>query len=248
MPRATSCGKTAFAARTLLHESRVRKKLPYLLFVRIPFWTVVTSILLVTAFRWIPVRSTPLMLKRSLQNKETRIQRKWVPLEEISPDLIQAVIASEDNRFAQHHGFDREELEKMWADHKENGKRIRGCSTISQQVAKNVFTFGTHTWVRKATEAYWTVLIETVWGKRRIMEVYLNIAETGPALFGVEASAERYYGKKARDIDRKQACSIAASLPAPVERAPDRNTPFLRRRRAQIHALIPKLTYPDWAK
>lgn len=188
------------------------------------------------------------MLKRSIQHKEARILRKWVPLEAVSPALIQAVIASEDNRFAEHHGFDRKELEKMWAAHKEQGKKIRGCSTISQQVAKNVFTFGSNTWVRKAIEAYWTVLIETIWGKRRIMEVYLNIAETGPDLFGVEMAAQHYYGKKARDIDRKQACSIATSLPSPIDRGPDRNTGFLRKRRAQIYALIPKLNYPDWAQ
>ena len=226
----------------------MKKKRPaFLLFVRIPFWTVITSILLVTALRWIPVRHTPLMLVRSIQHKEARIQRKWVPLEAVSPALIQAIIASEDNRFAEHHGFDRKELEKMWAAHKESGKKIRGCSTISQQVAKNVFTFGSPTWVRKAAEAYWTVLIETIWGKRRIMEVYLNIAETGPNLFGVEMAAKHYYGKKARDIDRKQACAIAASLPSPLDRTPDRNTSFLRKRRAQIYALIPKLNYPDWA-
>ena len=211
------------------------------------FWAVTASIILVTVLKWVPVRYTPFMLKRSIQDKSIRTQQKWVPLTSISPDLIQAVIAAEDNRFAEHHGFDRKELEKMWTDHKEKGKKIRGCSTISQQVAKNVFTFGTHTWVRKAAEAYWTVLIESIWGKRRIMEVYLNVAETGPGLYGMEAAANHYYGVKAEDIGRKQACALAASLPAPRERNPHRPTESLRKRQTQIHSLMTTLKYPRWA-
>ena len=212
------------------------------------FWAVAISILLVTVLKWVPVRYTPLMLKRTIQDREVRTQQRWVPIEEVSPALIQAVIASEDNRFAAHKGFDRKELEKMWADHKEKGKRIRGCSTISQQVAKNVFTFGSQTWARKAIEAYWTVLIEKIWGKRRIMEVYMNVAETGPGLYGMEAAAWHYFGKSAGDIDRKQACALAACLPAPLDWAPDRPTGYTRKRQRQIYALIPKLRYPDWAQ
>lgn len=225
----------------------MKKRLAYRLFVRIPFWTVVISILLVAAFCWIPVRFTPLMLKRSVQNKEVRTHQKWVSLDDISPALIQAVIASEDNRFCEHKGFDWKEIEKMLSDHKEKGKRIRGCSTISMQVAKNVFTFGSRTWVRKGLEAWWTFLIEKIWGKRRIMEVYLNVAETGPGLYGMEAAAMHYYGVHAKDLDRKQACALAACLPAPLERNPEKSTPALRKRQSQIYALIPKLTYPDWA-
>ena len=135
----------------------------------------------------------------------------------------------------------------MYAQHQEKGKKIRGCSTISQQVAKNVFTFGTRTWVRKAAEVYWTFLIEKIWGKQRIMEVYLNVAETGKGLYGVEAASNHYYGLKAKDIDKRQACAIAASLPDPWDRSPDKNTSFLRKRRAQIYTLISTLKYPDWA-
>ena len=224
------------------------RKRAYRIILRTLFWVIAASILLVTALKWVPVWYTPLMLRRSIQQKEVRTQQRWVPLDKVSTELVKAVIASEDNRFAEHKGFDRVELEKMWADHKEKGKRIRGCSTISQQVAKNVFTFGTQTWARKAAEAYWTVLIEKIWGKRRIMEVYLNVAETGPGLYGVEAAAEHYYGRKARDIDRKQACAIAACLPAPLDRAPDRPTAYLKKRQSQIYALIPKLKYPDWVE
>ena len=226
----------------------MKKRLAYRLFVRIPFWTVVVSILLVTAFRWIPVRYTPLMLKRSIQNKEVPTRQEWVPLENVSPALIQAVIASEDNRFCQHKGFDWTEMEKMMDDHKEKGKKIRGCSTISQQTAKNVFTFGSRTWLRKGLEVYWTFLIEKIWGKRRIMEVYLNVAETGPGLYGMEAAAMNYYGLHAKELDRKQACALAACLPAPLDRSPIQARGHVRKRQAQIYALIPTLKYPDWAK
>ena len=225
----------------------MKKRLAYRLFVRIPFWTVVISILLVTAFRWLPVRFTPLMLKRSLQNKEIHTNQKWVSLDSVSPALIQAVIASEDNRFCEHKGFDWTEINKMLSDHREKGRKIRGCSTISMQVAKNVFTFGSRTWVRKGLEAWWTFLIEKIWGKRRIMEVYLNVAETGPGLYGMEAAAMHYYGVHAKDLDRKQACALAACLPAPLKRSPIRSSDYLRKRQAQIYALIPKLAYPDWA-
>ena len=210
-------------------------------------WAVIGSILLVTVLKWVPVRFTPLMLKRSIQNKEVHARQKWVSLDKVSPVLIQAVIASEDNRFCEHKGFDWKEIRKMWADHKDRGRKLRGCSTISQQVAKNVFTFGTRTWVRKAAEVYWTFLIERIWGKRRIMEVYLNVAETGPGLYGVEAAANQYFGRKAKEIDKKQACAIAASLPAPLDRNPGQTTSSLRKRQNQIYNLIPKLTYPDWA-
>lgn len=225
------------------------KRIKYWLFVRIPFWTVLLSLLLVTLLKWVPVRYTPLMLKRSVQHmkdKEFRTQQRWVLLESVSPEIIKAVIASEDNRFGEHHGFDWVEMDKMMDDHREKGKRIRGCSTISQQTAKNVFTFGTGTWARKAVESYWTVLIEKIWGKRRIMEVYLNVVETGPGLYGMEAAARQYYGIHAANIDRKQACAIAACLPAPLERTPLNPTPYLRMRQTQINSLIPKLTYPDW--
>ena len=119
--------------------------------------------------------------------------------------------------------------------------------TISQQVAKNVFTFGSRTWARKALESYWTVLIEKIWGKRRIMEVYLNVAETGPGLYGMEAAARHYYGIPAREVDRKQACTLAACLPDPRGRSPLNPSGFVRKRQAQVYALMPKLTYPEWA-
>ena len=134
----------------------------------------------------------------------------------------------------------------MWKAHAEKGKKIRGCSTISQQTAKNVFTWGTQTWVRKGFEWYWTFLIEKIWGKQRIMEVYLNVAETGRGLYGVESAAREYYGCHAADLTRSQAVSIAVCLPNPLRYNPTAPTPYLRTRQNQIRALIPKVSYPDW--
>ena len=139
-------------------------------------------------------------------------------------------------------------MRKMWKEHTEKGKKIRGCSTISQQTAKNVFTWGTQTWVRKAFEWYWTFLIETIWGKERIMEVYLNVAETGKGLYGVEAAAREFYGCQASELSRSQAVSIAVCLPSPLKYSPARPTGYLRKRQAQIRALIPKVAFPEWVK
>ena len=175
-----------------------KKSLAYRLFVRLPFWAIAISVALVTLLKWVPVWYTPVMLKHSVQYRKVEdyhTRQKWVPIEQMSPALIQAVIASEDNLFCEHKGFDWQEMKKMYAQHQEKGKKIRGCSTISQQVAKNVFTFGSRTWVRKAAEVYWTFLIEKIWGKQRIMEVYLNVAETGKGLYGVEAASIHYYGR-----------------------------------------------------
>lgn len=166
---------------------------------------------------------TPLMLKRTVQNigeKDYKNTRTWVDLEDISPVMVRAVMASEDGRFMEHWGFDLKELIKMKKEHKSKGKKIRGCSTISQQVAKNCFTFCGHNWWRKGFETYYTVLIELFWSKERIMEVYLNIAETGKGVFGVEAAAQKYFGRSAAKLNTHQAVSIACVLPNPLKRNP----------------------------
>ena len=163
------------------------------------------------------------MLKRSIQNIEQRgykNTRTWVDIESISPVMVRAVMASEDGRFMEHWGFDIKELIKMKNEHKNKGKKIRGCSTISQQVAKNCFTFCGHSWWRKGFEAYYTILIELFWSKERIMEVYLNVAETGKGVFGVEAAARRYFDKSAAKLNTHQAVSIACVLPNPLNRNP----------------------------
>lgn len=177
----------------------------------------------VLLYRWVPVKWTPLMLKRSIQNieqKDYRNARTWVDIDEISPVMVRAVLASEDGRFMEHWGFDLKELYKMNKEHQSKGKKIRGCSTISQQVAKNCFTFCGRSWWRKGFEAYYTILIELLWSKERIMEVYLNVAETGKGLFGVEAASRKYFDRSASKLNTHQAVSIACVLPNPYVRNP----------------------------
>jgi monofunctional biosynthetic peptidoglycan transglycosylase len=174
-------------------------------------------------YKWVPVKWTPLMLKRTIENvgnKDYRNKQVWTDIEEISPKMIQAVLASEDGRFLEHHGFDFKELKKMKRDHDYYGKKIRGCSTISQQVAKNCFTFCGHSWWRKGFETYYTLLIELLWSKERIMEVYLNIAEMGKGVFGVEAAAQNFFDRSAAKLNTHQAVCIACVLPNPLVRSP----------------------------
>ena len=225
------------------------RSLPYWIFVRIPLWFIAISLGIVLVFKWVPVTFTPLMVTQSIKYRSDdsfKLKKKWVPLKKISPEMVKAVVASEDNRFFTHHGFDWEEIRKMWKEHNERGKKIRGCSTISQQTAKNVFTFGSQTGLRKIYEAWWTFLIEKIWGKARIMEVYLNVAETGKGVFGAEAAAREYWSTSAATLSRSQACAVAASLPSPLKRNPSSGSGYARKRAGDIQALIPKIAYPDW--
>ena len=181
------------------------------------------SVAWVLLYKWVPVKWTPLMLKRSVQNSKVedyRNQRTWVDIEDVAPVMVRAILASEDGRFMEHSGFDLQELRKMKHDHKTKGKKIRGCSTVSQQVAKNCFTFCGRSWWRKGFEAYYTFLVELLWSKERIMEVYLNIAEMGPGVFGVEAAAQKYFKRSAAKLTTHQAVSIACVLPNPLKRNP----------------------------
>ena len=199
------------------------KRLSRFLLVKVPVGFLVISLSWVLLYKVVPVTWTPLMLKRSIENidlKGYRNHRTWVDLDEIAPVMVRAVIASEDSRFMEHWGFDFQELVKMKDDHKKKGKKIRGCSTISQQVAKNCFTFCGHSWWRKGFETYYTLLIEFLWSKERIMEVYLNVAETGNGVFGVEEAAMRNFDRHASKLTTHQAVSIACVLPNPVVRSP----------------------------
>ena len=163
------------------------------------------------------------MLKRTIEfagEKDYSNIQEWVELDEISPLLVNTVILAEDQRFYSHNGFDVVELKRMKEDHALRKKELRGCSTISQQVAKNCFTFGSRTWTRKAIEAYYTVLIEFIWGKERILEVYMNIAETGKGLYGVEAACRRYFKCTAEELYLDDAVALACVLPKPLARTP----------------------------
>ena len=163
------------------------------------------------------------MLVRTMENRETEgyvNKQNWVSLENVSPIIIEAILMAEDQRFFYHSGFDWIELAKMKGEHDKFGKPVRGCSTISQQVAKNCFTFGSRTWARKAIEAYYTVLLETVWGKERILEVYMNVIETGRGLFGVEAACQHFFGCPASEVSLSDAAALACVLPKPLTRTP----------------------------
>lgn len=198
-------------------------------------WFVAVSLFLVLLFRFVPVPITATMLFDG--NGATR---DWESLSNISPNLVRAVIAAEDGKFCQHSGFDTEAIEKALERNKKGG-RLRGGSTISQQTAKNVFLWQGTGWtryLRKVPEAWFTFLIETIWGKPRIIEVYLNVAETGIGTYGAEAGAQRYYNKSAANLSRAEAARIAAILPLPKKRAVNGAGGFTRRYGNTIAARI----------
>lgn len=225
------------------------KKFLTVFLVYIPGVFVAGSIILVTLLKWVPITVTPLMIIRKLQNVENTkgtVGHKWTPIEDISEDLIKAVIVAEDQKFLWHNGFDFEEFTRMKQSHKSDNTLLRGCSTISQQTAKNCFTFCTHTWLRKAIEAYYTVLIEKIWGKKRIMEVYLNVAEMGPGIYGIEAAARYYYHRHAADLTLADASSLACCLPNPLQRNPDWANRYLSKKRSDIATAAATTLLPPW--
>lgn len=178
---------------------------------RIILGFIVVSFLWVLALKWINPGSTLLMISRG---NEKPIQKEWMPLDNISKNMQLAVICGEDQNYCQHWGFDIKAI-KAAAEHNLKGGKKRGASTISQQTAKNVFLWEGRSWIRKGLEVWFTTLIELVWGKERIMEVYLNVIETGDGLFGVEAAAQSYYGKPAAKLSKNEAAHIAGLLPCP---------------------------------
>lgn len=172
------------------------------------------SLLIVIIYGWVPVPFTPLMGIRYLENPDEEIQHDWVAMDEISNNLKIAVIASEDQNFPIHNGFDIKAIEKA-IENNNKGKRVRGASTISQQTAKNVFLWPNRSWVRKGFEVYFTFLIETFWSKERILEVYLNSIEMGKGIYGAEAASRAWFKKSARELSPYEAAAIAAILPNP---------------------------------
>ena len=181
----------------------------------------------------IPPPATILMLQRLAAGDG--MDYRWRSLNSISPNLVYAAIAAEDARFCEHRGFDMEAIQKAM-DHNEDGGRVRGGSTISQQTAKNVFLWPQRSWIRKGLEAGYTVLIETIWGKRRVMEVYLNVAEMGPGVYGAEAGARHWFGVSAADLTPQQAARLAAILPSPRRYKAAPPGPYVRRRANRIQA------------
>ena len=215
---------------------------------RLCAWFLVLSVLLVIIFRFVPVTFTPLMAVRALENirndKELEFSHDWVSIENISPNMQKAVIASEDATFLSHHGFDFSAMQKAYKNN-EKGRRIKGGSTITQQTAKNVFLWQGRSYVRKAFEAYFTVLIELFWPKERIMEVYLNSIEMGNNVYGVEAAAHHWYQVQAYQLTKQQAAGIAAILPNPRKFKAKNSSGFIERRKGRIakHMKYVKLDY-----
>lgn len=198
-------------------------------------WAFVTlfygSLLLVLAYRVLPPPDTWTMLERRLSGES--INRPWTPLSGISPHLVRSVIAGEDSRFCRHDGLDFEAIDKALDHNRRSGKR-RGASTISQQTAKNAFLWNGGGWFRKGAEAWFTLAMEATWPKRRIMEVYLNIAEWGDGNFGAEAAARARFGKSAADLTREEAALLAAVLPSPNKWRVDPPGPYVKRRAATL--------------
>ncbi len=196
---------------------------------------ITSSTLSVLLFKYVPVPLSPLMLIRCYQQvkngQQLKLKHEWVPIDSISPDLPLAVWSSEDQNFLKHNGFDIDAIKQAMS---ERDRRIRGGSTISQQTAKNVFLWPTSSWTRKCLEAYFTILIEIIWDKQRIMEVYLNTIEMGDGIYGAEAVAVEHFGIHATHLTRNQCALIAATLPNPIKFDSSNPSSYMYKRQSWI--------------
>ena len=210
------------------------RRLPFIA-LRFFLYFIVISVVWVFILRFLPVWITPFMISRKIEafraDEETKIYSDWEPYENISKEAALAVVASEDQNFPNHWGFDFDEIYDAMT---EKRKRVRGASTISQQVAKNVFLWHGRSFIRKGLEAYFTILIEIIWDKERILEVYLNVAEMGKMTFGVEAASLRFYKKSAKSLTRSEAARIAAVLPNPLRFSIKNPSAYVMKRSSQI--------------
>lgn len=214
--------------------SRTRDSLPARIFaitIYTLFFLTITPIFLAILFRFVPIPVTPLMVVRLFEGHG--IHKTWKPLNEIAPALRQSVVAAEDNLFCVHNGFDWKALNKA-IDQWQEGNASKGGSTISQQTAKNVFLLPTRSVLRKVAEMPLTVLIENLWPKQRILEVYLNVAEWAPGVYGAEAAARHHFKTSARKLTRQQAAQLAAILPRPLHWSAAKPGPYVRQRSNQI--------------
>ncbi|MGZ9676982.1 monofunctional biosynthetic peptidoglycan transglycosylase [Flavobacterium sp. GNP001] len=214
-------------------------------------WFFGISIFFVVLYKFVPVYFTPLMVIRAIENKfsdkEVYFSHDWEPIENLSMNLQKAVIASEDGTFLKHNGFDFVAMQKAYKSN-ERGRRIKGGSTISQQTAKNVFLWQGRSYLRKGLEAYFTVLIELIWGKERIMEVYLNSIEMGNGVYGAQAAAEHWYRKGASSLTPKQAAGIAAILPNPRKYSATSSSSYINNRKTKIVRIMRSVGKIDYAK
>ncbi|MGD9613905.1 MAG: monofunctional biosynthetic peptidoglycan transglycosylase [Alphaproteobacteria bacterium] len=195
------------------------------------------SVAAVVLYRVLPPPATPLMLLRAVQGYG--MTKTWRPLEEISPHLVRAVIAGEDARFCRHYGFDWDAIEAAWERYQRGRGRLLGASTISMQTAKNLFLWPGRDWLRKGLEVWFTALIELSWSKRRIVEIYLNIVELGPGIYGAEAAARHHFDKPAAALNAREAARLTAVLPDPLDRSVRNPGPAARRHAAFVLREMP---------
>lgn len=217
-------------------------------FFKLPLIFFGVTFLWILILKWAPVYVTPLMVIRSFQNigdDTFHTYKTWKPISKISNNMALAVMASEDNKFLTHSGFDWEAIDKV-IDMNKRSKRLRGASTISQQTAKNVFLFPSRTWLRKGLEVYFTFGIEIAWSKKRIMEVYLNVVEMGRGIYGAEAAANRLFNKSASKLSAREASLIAAVLPRPLKRKANNPSAYVSGRASQIQTLMYYMETPYW--
>lgn len=220
----------------------LRKIFRWIIGIFLVLW--VLSIVAVVAYRFVPVYITPLMVSRAVSQLWTgeRVvwEHDWVSLDRISPNLVRAVVASEDNLFPEHSGFDVQQIRKAMEE-ADRGKRQRGASTISQQTVKNVFLWSSHSYIRKGLEAYFTLLAEWIWGKERIMEIYLNSIEMGKGIYGAQAVARLHFSKTAEKLTASESALIAATLPNPRRFNSAKPSVYILRRQAAILDLMNKI-------
>lgn len=216
---------------------------------KIIFWFFIITIGVVVLFRFVPVPVTPLMLIRVVEQaregRPLRLEKDWVAWDEIAPSMARAAVAAEDQRFLEHYGLDFEAIKEAREYNKTHEKK-RGASTISQQMAKNVFLWPDRSWLRKGFEVYFTLLTELLWPKQRIMHVYLNVVEFGEGLYGVEAAAQHYFQKPASALNPAQAALLASVLPNPRKWSAASPGPYVRGRQMWVLAQMANIGKLDW--
>lgn len=221
------------------------------IFLWLPLWFLLVTTGQVLLLRWIPPLGSAFMLGRQVdawraRDFAFRVDYRWRPAARISPQLPIALVAAEDQTFPLHHGFDFKAIDKALA-HNRRARRVRGASTISQQLAKNLFLWRGRSWLRKGLEAWYTVLLETLWPKSRILEVYANVVEFGDGVYGAEAAAQRYFHEPASALSAAESARLAAVLPSPRRYSATRPGPFVQRRAAWIQRQVRRLGGPGYA-
>jgi monofunctional biosynthetic peptidoglycan transglycosylase len=223
----------------------------YRFFRKLMLYFFIGSVALTIIYRFVPPPFTYLMIQRLVEQKmdgeDLKLRKDWVSIDEMSPYLVRAVIASEDQHFNEHWGFDIEALQKAY-QHNQKSKKVKGGSTISQQVAKNVFLWPGRSYIRKGLEAYFTILIEITWSKKRIMEIYLNEIEMGNGIYGAEAAAKKYFRKPAKDLSKRESALVAAVLPNPIRWTPANPNAYIQRRQYRILRAMRYVGKPEYLK